>query len=131
MAVSKGKDGGFYVGSTLVTFMDTWSVNRGLAVEEVTGFGEDWDGKVATTRNWNASFSGTLDRSDAQQKALLEQLEDAEIADVAVRLGVVNSTKFWSGSAIVESDTISSTTKGLVKYSGNLQGNGELSYTEV
>ena len=53
------------------------------------------------------------------------------IADVAARFSIDGTDDYWSGSAIVESDTVSSTTKGLVKYSGNLQGNGELSFTEA
>lgn len=130
MAVNKGKDGGFYVGSTLVTFMDLWNLNRGIGVEETTGFGKDWEEKVATVKNWNASFSGTLDRADAQQAALLDQLEDGTVADVTVRLSIDGTSDYWSGTAIVESDSIQSTVKGVVKYSGNLHGNGELTYTE-
>lgn len=129
MAVSKGKDGGFYVGSTLVTFMDTWTLNKGIGVEEITAFGDDWEAKCGTVKNWNASFGGSLDRSDAQQAALLDQLEDGVIADVVVRLGV-SSANYWVGSAVVESDSISSTPKGVVKYTGNLAGNGEISYVE-
>ena len=129
MATSKGKDGGFYVGSTIVTFMDSWTLNRGVQIEDVTSFGSDWDQAEATVKNWNASFSGTLDRTDAQQAALLDQLEDGAIADVAVRLATAGSTSFWSGSAIYASDSINSTTKGLVKISGNLTGNGALAYT--
>ncbi len=129
MATEKGKDGGFYVGSTLVTFMDTWTLNRGIAVEEITAFGDDWETKVGTVKNWNATFGGSLDRSDAQQAALLDQLEDGAITDVVVRLGV-SSTEYWVGSAVVESDSLNSGAKGLVKYTGNLAGNGELSWVE-
>lgn len=129
MAINKGKDGGFYVGSTIVTFMDSWTLNRGIGVEETTAFGDDWEKKVATVKNWNASFSGTLDRADAQQAALMDQLEDGTIANTVVRLSVDGTTTYWSGSAIVESDSIASTTKGVVKYSGTLQGDGELVYT--
>jgi len=128
MAVNKGKDGGFYVGSTLVTFMDTWSLNRGIGVEETTSFGSDWETRVATVKKWNASFGGSLDRSDAQQAALLDQLEDGVVANVVVRLGVT-SANYWVGSAIVESDVLQGTPKGVVKYSGTLSGDGELVYT--
>jgi hypothetical protein len=129
MSASKGKDGGFYLGSTLVTFMDTWSLNRGVTVEETTSFGDDWETRCATVKNWGATFGGSLDRSDAQQASLLDQLEDGVIADVVVRLGV-SSSEYWVGSAIVESDTINSGSKGVVKYTGNLSGNGELSWVE-
>lgn len=128
MAVNKGKDGGFMVGSTLVTFMDSWTLNRGIQVEEVTSFGDDWNANIATVRNWSASVSGTLDRADANQAALLDQLEDGAIADVAVRFGLTGSTIYWGGSAVIDSDSITSTAKGVVKYSCNLTGNGELAY---
>lgn len=128
MAVNKGKDGGFMVGSTLVTFMDSWTLNRGIQVEEVTAFGDDWNANIATVRNWSASVSGTLDRADANQAALLDQLEDGTIADVAVRFGLDGSTIYWGGSAVIDSDSITSTAKGVVKYSCNLTGNGELAY---
>jgi len=127
MSVSKGKDGGFYVGSTLVTFMDTWTLNRGIAVEEVTSFGDDWEKKCSTVKNWNATFGGSFDRSDAQQAALLDQLEDGVIADVVVRLGVDDSN-YWVGSAVIESDSIQGGAKGVVKYSGSLAGNGALDW---
>ena len=130
MSVSKGKDGGFYVGSTLVTFMDTWTLNRGIAVEEVTSFGDDWEKKCATVKNWNATFGGSFDRSDAQQAALLDQLEDGVIADVVVRLGVDDSN-YWVGSAVIESDSIQGGAKGVVKYSGSLAGNGALDWVEA
>lgn len=128
MAVNKGKDGGFYVGSTLVTFMDSWTVTRGRQVEELTAFGEDWNSNIGTVANWTGTFSGTLDRADAQQAALLDQLEDGTVADVAVRFSIDDTTTYWAGSAIVDSDSINSTAKGVVKYSGNLTGNGALVY---
>ena len=130
MSVSKGKDGGFYVGSTLVTFMDTWSLNRGITVEETTSFGDEWETKCATVKNWGASFGGSLDRSDVQQASLLDQLEDGVVADVVVRLAV-SATNYWVGSAIIESDSLSSGAKGVVKYTGNLSGNGALDWVEV
>jgi len=129
MSVSKGKDGGFYVGSTLVTFMESWTLNRGVQVEGVTPFGSDWDQNEATIKNWGATFAGTLDRSDAQQAALLSQLEDATIANVAARFSLDGTTAYWEGSAIYVSDSINSTSKGLVKVSGNLTGNGAITYT--
>jgi len=129
MSVSKGKDGGFYVGSTLVTFMDSWTLNRGIAVEETTSFGDDWETKCATVKNWNATFGGSLDRTDAQQAALLDQLEDGAVADVVIRLGI-SSTSYWAGSAIIESDSLQGGAKGVVKYSGSLAGNGELTWTQ-
>ena len=131
MAATKGKDGGFYLGSTLVTFMDNWTLNRATTTAETTQFGNDWEEHCATVKNWNASVSGTLDRSDASQAALLDQLEDGTVADVNARFYTSStSSTYWSGSAVVESDSIGSPVKDKVAISINLKGNGELTWNE-
>ncbi len=130
MAVNKGKDGGFYVGSTLVTFIDTWNSTTAVSTDESTAFGDDWEKHVATVKNWNASFSGTLDRADANQAILLDQLEDGALASTVVRLGL-DASNYWEGSAIVENMSIDSSVKGLVKLSGSLKGTAEKTWTET
>ena len=128
MAASSGRDGSFRVGSTEVTFIDSWNLGRGLGTEETTYFGEEWESHVATVKNWNASITGTLDRSDSQQAALLEQLEDGTLALQNVRFYTGSST-FWEGSAWVESDSIDNSAKGKVNYSATLKGSGALTHT--
>jgi hypothetical protein len=124
-----GKDGGFYVAGSLVTFIDSWTLNLSRGLEEVGAYGDDWDKVAPTVKSWNASFSGTLDRSDTQQAALLDQLEDAEDAAQVVRLATERGSDYWEGSSYIESMSINSTHKGKVAISGNLRGHGEITYT--
>lgn len=131
MAATVGKDGGMYVGGSLVTFIDGWNLSRGKQVEDITAYGDDFDKVVGTVRNWTATFNGTLDRSDAQQAALMDQLEDGAEAYSVVRLATERGSDYWEGSCVVESDSIDSSVKGKVSISGTLRGHDAIVYTSV
>jgi predicted secreted protein len=128
MAATKGKDGGFYVGSTLVTFISSWNLNRGKGTAETTAYGDDWEDHVGLIRNWSADVVGTLDRTDVNQAALLDQLEDGVEAPIVVRLSLDRSTEYWQGSAIIAGDSIASDVKDKVTYNITLQGTAELTW---
>jgi hypothetical protein len=114
------------VGSTLVTFIDSWTLNLGKAIVDVTSFGDSSDKNVGTVRNWNATVNGTLDNSDAQQIALLDQLEDGAEAATVVRLADDSTSDYWEGSSVVESAAIGSEVKGRVSVSLTLRGTGDI-----
>lgn len=128
MAATVGKAGGFYLGSTLVTFISDWSLTRGKGTAETTAYGDDWEAHVGLIRNWTAEVSGTLDRTDASQAALLDQLEDGSEAVTVVRLSLDRSTEYWQGSAIVGGDGIVSNVKDKVNVNWTLQGTAELTW---
>ena len=130
MAATMGKNGSFRIGSALVNFIDSWTVSPSVGTEETTAYGDSWESHLATIKAWAASASGTLDRSDTNQAALLDQLEDGAIADVAVRLLLsTGSIPYWGGNAIVENWSVDSAVKGKVGVSFSLKGNGALAYT--
>jgi len=131
MGATMGKDGGFYVAGSLVTFIDSWTLNLSRGLEEIGGYGDDWDKVAPTVKSWNATFSGTLDRSDTQQAALLDQLEDGADAAQVVRLASERGSDYWEGSSYVESMSINSSLKGKVGISGNLRGHGEITWNEA
>lgn len=131
MAATKGKSGGFYVGSTLVTFITGWSLNPTQQTAETTAYGDDWETHVGTMRNWSASADFILDRGDAQQAALLDQLEDGTQAAQVVRLAVDRGSDYWEGSVIVRGSGITNDLKGLVSGSFDLLGTGEMTWTEA
>lgn len=128
MAESRGKDGGFYVGSTLVTFMNVWSIEFSNDIEETTSFGDSSKKRVQVFRDWRARVSGFLDKSDAQQAALLDQLEDATFASQAVRFSTNGTSTYWAGSVVVESGGISAEAKGIFKIDLSLLGDGVITY---
>lgn len=131
MAATMGKDGGFYVAGSLVTFIDAWTLNLNRGLEEIGAYGDNWDKVAPTVKSWTGTFSGTLDRSDAQQDALLDQLEDAEAAAQVVRLATDRGSSYWEGSTYIESMSINSTFKGKVGISGNLRGHDALTWTSA
>jgi len=131
MAATMGKDGGAYVAGSLVTFIDAWTLNLSRGLEEIGGYGDDWDKVAPTVKSWNATISGTLDRSDTQQAALLDQLEDAADAAQVFRLATERGSDYWEGSAYVESISINSGHKTKVGISANVRGHDELTWTEA
>ena len=86
MAATIGKDGEVRIGSTVMALMDTWALNMTVDVVETTAFGDTHKERVQTFKDWTVSMSGSLDRSDAQQAALLDQFEDGTLSEVQVRL---------------------------------------------
>ncbi len=131
MAATVGKNGGFYVGATLVPFIDSWNIDMTIGSEETTAFGDDNVKRVATIRDWSGSASGTLDRSDASQAALLDQFEDGTISPTSVRLATNRGSDYWEGSAIISGASIGSAVGSKVTVSFSLTAADALSWTEA
>jgi predicted secreted protein len=128
MAATIGKDGAVRIGSTQVTFIDTWSLNNTVETVDVTSYGDDARVRKQTFRDWTAEVSGTLDRSDAQQAALLDQFEDGTLAAVNLRL-YTGSSAYYHGSAVLSGGSIESAVADRVNVSFSFQSAGSLSYT--
>lgn len=131
MAATVGKDGGVKVGASQVSFIDTWNLTATVDNDETTSYGDTYKKRVQTLKDWSAEVSGTLDRSDTQQAALLDQLEDGTLADVDLRLETERGSSYWSGSALIESWTITHNIGSKVGISFSFTGNGALSWTEA
>ncbi len=131
MPATVGKDGGFYLGTSLLTFIDSWSIQGTIGHEEITGFGDSNVKRTPTLRDWSASASGTLDRSDANQAAMLDQFEDGTITATSVRLSTERGSDYWEGSAIIESFSVDATVQGKVSVSFSLVAADALSWTEA
>ena len=133
MAATTGKDGGFNIGGSLVTFIDHWELDNSLATVETGGYGDTTIKRVGTIKDHRGSASGTLDRSDASQAALLDQFEDGSIADVDARFYTERGSDFWAMSAIVEGSRIVSELNGKVSVEFSfVHGSGDgLVWTEA
>ncbi len=129
MGATVGKNGGFYVGSTLVTFIDNWSLDGTIDSVETTAFGDESKKRVPTIRDWSATVSGTLDKSDAQQAALLDQFEDGTIVAASVQLATDRGSSYWEGSAIIQGFSVNSEVVGKVSVSFSLLAADALSWT--
>jgi predicted secreted protein len=128
MAATIGKDGGVRIGSTQISFIDSWSLNNTIETVDVTSYSDSTRVRKQTFKEWTADVSGTLDRSDAQQAALLDQFEDGTLAEVNLRL-YTGSSAYYAGSAILSGSSIESAVADRVNVSFSFQSAGDLSYT--
>ncbi len=133
MAATMGKDGFISIDGTTIAMalMDSWSVSPSIDMAEVTAFGDASKAFVSTLRSWTASVSGTLDRSNSQQLAVLDDFESTGTSTAhGMRLYTSNSETpgtYWSGSAFVTSQVINSQVGDKVSVSWTFQGTGDFS----
>lgn len=128
MAAYMGKDGYVTVGGSTVAYIDSWTLNANIGTADITGFGNSARAYTHTIRDATISITGTMDRSDAEQATLMDQFEDATLADVAFRLYVLPAT-YWSGNARLTGMTVNSAVGDKVSVTWNGVVNGSLSYT--
>lgn len=129
MAATVGKNGGFKIGSSSVTFFDNWTLRASTDLVETPGYGDTFKKRVRALKDWSVAVGGTLDRSDTQQAALLDQMEDATEADVLAVMETLRGSSYWQGSAIVQDWEVASSVGDKVSVTFNLICNGALSYT--
>jgi hypothetical protein len=128
MAAYMGKDGYVTAAGSTVAYIDSWSLNASVGTAEITGYGNSAKAYTHTIRDASVSFTGTMDRSDAEQATLMDQFEDATLADVAIRLYVLPAT-YWSGNVRLTGMTVNSAVGDKVSITWNGSINGALAYT--
>ena len=129
MSATLGKDGEIRIGSSIMTLMDTWTLNMSTDVVETTAYGDTHKNRSQVFKDWTCSMAGHLDRSDAQQAALLDQFEDGTLSEVEVRLYTDAGSSYWYGSAVLSGTSVTSGVADTVKVSFDFQGSGDLNYT--
>ena len=70
MAVLKGYQGNFKVGTDTVGEISEWTLDVSADIIDKSAFGDEWKKKVATQKDWTGSITGRLDTSDTGQSAL-------------------------------------------------------------
>jgi len=129
MSATLGKDGSILVNGSAVTFIDSWTLNLSTKNEEVTAYGDTSPVRVNVFRDWTADVSGTLDRSNAVQEALLDQFEDGTLSAVVLQLKTGVSS-YWLGSAVLRSASVRSQVSTKVSVQFSFDAAGGLSYTK-
>lgn len=122
MAVLKGYQGNFKVGTDVVGEISEWTLDVSADIIDKSAFGDEWKKKVATQKDWTGSITGRLDTSDTGQSALTIG------AEITANF-YTDATHYYSGAAIVESISRSAAVADLVTVTFNFTGNGALSYT--
>jgi hypothetical protein len=128
MAAYAGRDGYVTVGGSTVAYIDSWTMNATIGTADITAFGGTARSYEQTLRDVTVSITGTMDRSDAEQATLMDQFEDAALADVAVRL-YTQSANYWSGNVRLTGMTVNSAVGDKVSITWNGAVNGVLAYT--
>jgi hypothetical protein len=128
MAAVMGKDGDIKVGTNTIA-LDSWTLNPSIETADTTVFGSSFRSRVQTLKDWTVEASGTLDRTNAQQDALLDVFESGgSLGNSAIRL-YTSTSQYWSGNAVLNSASVVSAIADKVTISYSLQGNGALSWT--
>jgi hypothetical protein len=130
MAAYVGKNG--FVSITAGTsgalaYIDSFTLNAGANVAEVTAYGDSAKKYVHTLREASASISGTMDRSGSTQALIFDQFEDGTLGEFTVRLYPA-STEFWAGQALFTTLTANSAVGDKVGFSANLNFSGGINY---
>ena len=126
MAASMGKDGSVKIGGSAIA-LDSWTLTPGFNTAEITKYGDSTVVNAATLKTWSAECGATLDMADAQQAALLGQFSGTQ-SNVSVEM-YIDSTHYWSGSAVCTAAPVTSTVGDKVSVSFSFVSAGDLSYT--
>jgi len=128
MAATVGKDGYVTVAGSTVAYLDMWAINPSIDTPEITAFGNTSKAYGSALRGCAFNMGGTLDRTDAEQAALMDQFEDGTLADIAVRFYIAPAT-YWSGNVRLQGQTVNSQVGDKVSITWNGVINGALAYT--
>ena len=121
MAVLKGYQGNFKVGTTTVGEISEWTLDVSADIVDTSAFGDEWKNKTATQKDWTGSITGRLDTSDTGQSALIIG------ADITANF-YVDATHYYSGAGVVESISRSAAVADVITVTFNFTGNGALTY---
>ena len=127
MGVSQGTSGYFWAGAAgsaaVVGYLNTWSVNLSSEVIDVGVFGTRWKDNVSGSASWSGSISGFCDLADTGQIAVESSLTEGTAIDVYFFL---SGTAYRYGSAYITGISTEDTHSGVVTFSADITGTGEL-----
>jgi len=128
MAATVGVDGYVTVAGSTVAYLDTWAITPTIDTPEITAYGNTAKAFASALRGCTFTCGGTLDRTDVEQAALMDQFEDGTLADIAVRFYILPAT-YWSGNARLQSQTVNSQVGDKVSITWTGVINGALAFT--
>ena len=127
MAISQGTSGYFWAGAAgsaaAVGYLNTWSVNMSADVVDVSAFGNRWKQNVNGSVGWTGSISGFCDLADTGQIAVESSLTEGTSIDVYFFL---SGTNYRYGEAAITGISTEDTHNGVVTFSADITGTGEL-----
>lgn len=118
-----GNSGAVYVDGTAVAEVRDWSVEQTSEVVTSASMGDTWMTNQATQKSWTASFNAYWDADESQAASLQV---GAEIALKLYPEGQTATKVEYSGTAIINSVSASSSFDGLIEASFSVTGTGAL-----
>lgn len=120
-----GKDGKFTFGAEAVAYLDNWNLTINAGTAEGGSLGSDWKEFIGTVKDYSGSVSGSLDKSDPGQVAMLTQMTSGDNVETEAEFSVATDMSF-TGQVLLTSVQIGVERTGKVSFSANVQGTGEL-----
>ena len=127
MAVQKGYDAQIKIGSNVVAYGQSWSLNMSFITGDITALGEYDKSYTVTGRDGTASIEFVVDESDTAQGTLFTQLTATTPTDptlVLVSNSTVGSLDGWTCTAVLTGITLNATQTGLQTGTANFQIDG-------
>jgi predicted secreted protein len=124
-----GKDGVVKIGATAVASIRSFSIDYNSETVDTTKMGDDARTHSATIKTWNASVDAIwLEDTDAGQQAF--NVGDSITLNLYPEGGDSADT-YYTGTAIVTGQNISTSYDDIVMTSFTAQGSGDLTITTV
>jgi predicted secreted protein len=127
MAVIQGTSGYFWAGAAgsaaSVGYLNRWTVNLAADTIDVSVFGNRWKDNISGSVGWTGSIAGFCDLTDTGQIAVETSLTAGTSIDCYFFL---NGTNYRYGTAYVTGVTTEDTHNGVVTFSADVTGDGEL-----
>ena len=123
-----GKDGSVRIAANKIAYMDTWTLTPSIETADITAYGSSFHDRAHTLKDWTAEMSGTLDRSDTQQDAILDMCSSGALGNIALRF-YTHAASYWSGNGLLTGASVVSSIGDKVTMSYSFVGNGALSWT--
>ncbi len=121
MAIYTGKTGLVKADANTVGEIGEWSAQISKEFEDTTKFGDTFKSKTATIGDWNGSFNGRSDMSDAGQTALKAAL----LSGTPVAITLQQDTgKTITGNVLITGMNPSTTATGVATTAWNFEGTG-------
>jgi predicted secreted protein len=125
MAGLAGKDGSLVIGSDTMTEVQSWSLDVSTDMLEDTALGDEWKTNVAGLSEWSGSAEVSWLMSDTAQVAV----QNAFLNKTTVTgKFYTNASNYYTGTAYIESMSISDPVGDLVTATLNFKGSGALTY---
>ena len=125
MAGLAGKDGSLVIGSDTMEEVNSWNLDLGTDMLEDTALGDEWKTVVAGLSEWSATVEVSWLMSDTAQVAV--QNAYLNKTSVAPKL-YTNAANYYTGTAYIETMSVSDPVADLVTATMGLKGNGAMTY---